>query len=55
MLQRKKMNEDERMNGASPIKIQIAASLFAQQKPFKFYKKTIITALITLKDDNSKN
>lgn len=39
MLQRKKMKEDERMNGASPIKIQIAASLFAQQKPFKFYKK----------------
>ncbi len=34
MLLRKKMNADERMNGASPRKIHRAASLFAQQKPF---------------------
>lgn len=34
MLLRKKMNADERMNGASPMKIHRAAALFAQQKPF---------------------
>ncbi len=40
MLQRKKMNENEKMNGASPIKIQIVASLFAQQKAFLILQKS---------------
>ena len=42
MLLRKKMNADERMNGASPMKIHRAASLFAQQNLFNFKNKDIV-------------